>query len=519
MKRAIALCLALCMVFALAACGSSSNSSSPDKPAAAPSSTDTAAEAKTSVTVSVLIDNTSFDPVQSMSMGSLYNLQLFESLIREESDGTLVPGLAESWEMSPDNLAVDFKIRENVKFHNGDTMTAEDVAFSLNRAIAESHLDFTAYMGQAEVLDDTHVRLNMNSVYSDLLSSLAVVNMAVVSKRAVEELGEGFGAAPVGTGPYTLDTWTSGSSIVLRSFPDYWRGEAAIKEVTLLIQPDSSTGAIALENGEVDVLAAVATADVENLQNTDGLTVYMTSAVGTTTLFLNCSGGMTVDPRVRQAISLCLQKDEYVLGVMNGYGEPSDTIISKSMAYHNDDVKAPARNIEKAKELLAEAGYPDGITVKYATVAEIPDLVQTGNILLGQLAEAGITLEIDVKEYSAWFNDILYDHNFDITCATSTTNTATSGSVLSNILSSTAVNNLGLYKNEEVEKLLAEANDSFDDAVKQSCYDRICEIVIEDCPIIPLCTGYTIMAAKSDLGGFVCPAVLNMYFYDWHWNA
>ena len=533
MKKLIAILMALCMILSMSACGSNAGSSTAPaaepstEPAAAPSPTaeeaaapsPAAAEPRTSVTVSMLLDNTSFDPMLSMSLGSLYNRQLFEALIREESDGSLVPGLAESWEMADDHLSVDFKIREGVKFHNGAPLTAEDVAFSLNRAITDSHMDFTVYMKQAEVLDDTHVRLTMNSVYSDLLSSLSDITMAIVNKQAVEELGEGFGAAPVGTGPYTLDSWTTGSSIIFKAFPDYWRGEAPIKEVVCLIQPDSSTGAIALENGEVDVLNAVATADVEHLESIDGLTVYKTSAVGTTTLFLNAAGGMTQDPRVRQAIALCLDKEEYVIGVMNGFGEPADTIISKSMAYHNDDIHAPAADIEKAKALLAEAGYADGITVKYATVAEIPDLVQTGNILMGQLAKAGITLEMDIKEYSAFFNDVQSGHNFDITCATSTTNATTPGSVLSNILSTGAVNNLGQYHNDEVEKLLADANASFDDAVKQECYDRICEIVNEECPIIALCTGYNIMAANSDLNGCVCPAVTTLYFYDWSWNS
>lgn len=512
MKKLLALILALCMVFVLCACGSKAETVPADDPGAV--------EKKSSVTYSVSMDNTSFDPIQSLSMGCLYNLQVFECLVREETDGTLSPGLAESWEIAPDKLSVTFKIREGVKFHNGDVMTAEDVAFSLNRAIDGSLLDFTVYLDKAEVVDETHVRLDLKSVYSDILSSLSVVNMAIVSKSAVEAAGEGFGTAPIGTGPYMLDNWTTGSSIVLKAFPEYWRGEANIKEITFLVQPDPSTGAIALENGEVDGLGAVLPADVEHLRGVDGITVYDKSSVSTTTIYLNTAGDSPVsDVRVRQAIALCINREDYCAAVMNGFGEPAATIVSPSMAYHNPGIVAPEVDIEKAKELLAEAGYADGLTIKYATVAEAPDLVKIGNILQGQLAPAGITLEVDVKEYSAWFNDVQTNHDFDITCAATTTNASTTGSVLANILAEGAVNNLGLYSNAEVTELLAKANESFEDEAKQECYDRINEIVLEEYPIIPLYSGFVMIAANSNIQGVVCPAVNSMHFYDWSWQA
>lgn len=506
MKKAIALIMALCMVFALCAC-----SEQPQQP-------DTDGE-RSSITVSSAVDTSSFDPMASMSVGCMYNLQIFECLIREEVDGTLVPGLAESWEMSDDNMSVTFKIREGVKFHNGDTLLADDVAFSLNRVINEGNLDVTSYMEKAEVVDETHVKLTLKSVYSDILNSLAVVNLAIVSKSVVEDKGDAVNTEPVGTGPYILKNWVPGVSVTLTASPDYWRGEAAIKEVTILIQPNASTGAVALENNEVDALLSVLFSDEENLKATDNITVYSTSSISTYTLYLNCSGGATEDVRVRQAIALCLNREEYIQGAYNGNGTPASTIISPSMAYHNDSIKVPERNIEKAKELLADAGYPDGLSLKYATVAEDSRLVNLGAILKGHLAEAGIDLEVDVKEYSAWFSVVQGNHDFDITCAASTANISTTGSVLSNILTENAVNNLGLYKNDEVTELISKANETFDDSLKQGYFDRICEIVLDECPIIALFVSNTCLAANSDIQHVVCPAVTTMYFYDWAWKA
>lgn len=128
-----------------------------------------------------------------------------------------------------------------------------------------------------------------------------------------------------------------------------------------------------------------------------------------------------------------------------------------------------------------------------------------------------VFVEIDTKEYSTWFNDVQFNHDFDITCAATTANAHTTNSILSNILLEGGVNNLGLYSNSEVTALLKQAIESYDDAEKQEIYDKICDIMLEDCPVIALATTVTSLAANSDLQGVVCPPVGSMYFYDWSW--
>ncbi len=520
MKKALAIVLTLCMLLSLAACGSSTTPA-PSSSTPAPSSSSEPVVAnepepavvRDSLIYSIVADNSSFDPMLSVSVGVRMNYQVFECLIREQAVGQLEPGLAESWTVAEDNLSVTFKIRENVKFHNGDTMTAEDVAFSLNRAIAGSDADAVSYMDEAVIDDDTHVTLKLKSVYSDILSALSVVNMAIVSKRAVEELGESFGTNPVGTGPYMLDSWTSGVSVVLKAFPDYWRGEAPIKNVTVLIQSNPSTAAIALENHEVDAVHSLNADDIEHLKTVEGITVYQQNSVSTYTLYLNTVSGVTADPRVRQAIALCIDRQEICDGAFIGC-EPAATIISPSMAFHNEAFQVSEPNIEAAKALLAEAGYADGLSIKYATVAEVPSLGQAGVLLQGQLAKAGINLEIDTQEFSAWFQNVQYNHDFDVTCAATTTNATATNAILSNILVTGAINNLGQYHNDRVEELLKQAISTFDDSEKQACYDEITEIILDECPVIALATTVSAMAVNSDVAGVVLP---NVYFYDWSW--
>lgn len=177
---------------------------------------------------------------------SIIHYQVYETLVRNQPGEGLVPGLAESWEFSDDNTEITFKIRENVKFHNGDIMTVEDVAFSLNRAIASSFTtSYSGTMDHAEVVDDTHVKLCMKQAFGPVLQCLSVPCLGIVSKRAVEELGdEGFASAPVGTGAYRFVERSSGEKIVLQGFEDYWRGAPEIKDLTFMIMTDRNTAAI-----------------------------------------------------------------------------------------------------------------------------------------------------------------------------------------------------------------------------------------------------------------------------------
>lgn len=380
--KTLSLILALLMLAgAFAGCG--------DQPGTAGEST------KDSLVFSINADIVTTDCHMARdTVTGIVHYQIYETLVRDQPGEGLVPALAESWEFSADNTEITFKLRENVKFHNGDTMTAEDVAFSLNRAIASSFTaSYSGTMDHAEVVDDTHVKLCMKQAFGPVLQCLSVPCLGIVSKRAVEELGdEGFAAAPVGTGPYKFVEWSSGEKIVLEAFDEYWRGAPTIKDLTFMIMTDRNTAAIALENNEVDVLYSPDLADREHLESLENVQfIAGDGSVYMWVIAFNNESEIFSDKRVREAISYAINRDEIVDGALNGFGEAVEMPIVPSVFGYDPEFKGHEYDLEKAKQLMAEAGYADGLTVTiklnqsstYTRPAEIvqAQLRQIGSIL------------------------------------------------------------------------------------------------------------------------------------------
>ena len=164
----------------------------------------------------------------------------------------MTPALADEWEFSEDGKEITLTIKQGVKFHNGDVLTTEDVAYSLNRAIDSSYTSkFTAVMESAEVIDETHVKLVLKDTYGPILYCLANPSISIVSKKAVEAAGDTFGTNPIGTGPYKYVDWISGERVVLTRFDYYFKGPSPIKDVNFRFITDTSSAAVALESGEI----------------------------------------------------------------------------------------------------------------------------------------------------------------------------------------------------------------------------------------------------------------------------
>jgi len=221
---------------------------------------------KDSVNFSINAEPSTLDPQKGNDLLTFaVHSQIFDTLVRENADGSLVPGLAEKWTISEDGKEIVFTLRNDVKFHNGDLMTADDVVYSLNRAITSTFTKrITGSMDKAEKIDDSTVKLVLKYSYGPILDCIATTNVGIVPQKAVEANEEGFARNPVGTGPFKFKEWNNGEKIVFESFKDYYRGEASIKNLTFKIISDKTSAAVALENGEVDVLLSPDEADRKN---------------------------------------------------------------------------------------------------------------------------------------------------------------------------------------------------------------------------------------------------------------
>ena len=448
--------------------------------------------------------------------------QMYDTLVRDQPGEGLVPGLAESWEFSADNLQLTFKIREGVKFHNGDTMTAEDVAFSLNRAIASSFTSsFSGTMDRAEVLDSTHVRLYMKQAFGPVLQCLSVPCMGVVSKRAVEELGdEGFAAAPVGTGPYKFVEWKSGEKVVLGAFDEYYRGSPAIKDLTFVIMSDRSTAAIALENNEIDVLYAPDVADRAQLESLDN--VQFLTGNGSVYMWIiafNNESGIFADKRLREAISYAIDREEILAGALNGFGEPVEMPIVPSVFGYDESFENHEYDLDKARQLMAEAGYPDGFSVTIK-LNQSTTYTRPAEIVQAQLRKIGIDLQFELMERAAFLSDVTTNCDYEITLFMFTAGYPDADYVLYGRMHSGNIGgtNYLKYSNPEVDVLLDEARASTDPARRKELYWKVSEYVRDDVPFIPLITDHVCIAANSGLSGVQASAGELHYVFDYAWT-
>lgn len=512
--------LAAAMV--LGGCGGSSGNSAKSADVSQEKKEAAATEERDSLIFSISSEPTSLDPAQTKdTISYLVVYQLFDTLVREEPDGTIAPALAESWEFDDSGMELTMKIREGVKFHNGETMTTEDVAWSMNRAIASSYTSAVSNtMDRMEVVDDTHVKLFLKEPYVAVLSCLTSANLAIVNKKAAEEAGDDFAKNPVGSGPYQYVGWSTGEKIEMASFDDYWRGAPAISDLTFKIHTDKSTAAIALEKGEVDVLYFPNTSDKQHLDSLPNVTWADGMASTLWYVAFNNREGVFADQRLREAVCYALDRDSIILGGADGLGLPTESCIPMSTEFYNPDFKGYEQDLDKAKQLMAEAGYADGLNITMKT-NQSSQYSKPTEIIQAQLAEIGINVNIELMERAAYLESTQTDCDYEMTFYVITNNISDPDYICTRRFHTSMEgggNNFTLHRIEGLDALIDEARGEKDKDKRQALYDEINEKIYENAVIMPLYQGMTFIAYNSELNGVYTSPSERHYVCEYSWK-
>ena len=371
----------------------------------------TATTGKNSLVVALINEPTQLDPQYSAdSYGSLVILNTHDPLVRRSSTGDIVPCIAESWETADDGTSITFKIRQGVKFQDGSSLTADDVAFSLNRAIEKYQSDlFTASFKEARVIDDTHVILDL--LYADIaaLALLTNGNNCIVSKAIVESVGdENYTNAICGTGPYKLLDWTKGSKLTFEANGDYWKGAPPVKNLELRILKEATTALVALQTGDVDQVFNLGTFDLDAAKQDAALAFQEIPSTTIWSIGFNCNMEPMNNPKVRMALTMAINKDDVILGALDGAGFRADCILPDNTAGHPgiDKVQKIPFDVEGAKALLTEAGYPGGAGLNVKLYVREDQTKKVGNVVQSQWSAIGVNTEIIVMERSAMLSDM-----------------------------------------------------------------------------------------------------------------
>lgn len=323
---------------------------------------------------------------------------VYSSLVKRNGNNEIVPDLAESWEVAEDGVTWTFKIRQDVKFHNGKPLTTADIKASYDRLMnKEKPVRYTAtvaYLKEVNVVDDYTIQFVTNNKYPIMLASMTHRAQLILDKDFIEKFGEQLGTTAEtvnGTGPFKLAKWDVGEQQVFERFDDYFLGPAVSKTIVIKIVPDASARAAALETGEVDIADGINQADQEHLKTVEGIAVNYYRYIGMHGLQFNCADPYLKDVRLRLAVSYAVDREAIVNALYNiPAGEDAASAPVHPLVNGYYDFGAIKQDQEKAKALMAEAGVPDGFPITIQISTSYSKALETGEMMVEQLAEVGI---------------------------------------------------------------------------------------------------------------------------------
>jgi peptide/nickel transport system substrate-binding protein len=358
--------------------------------------------------IHVSLAPTWFDPADTQGIITPFMVlyALHDALVKPMPGNPMAPCLAESFSASEDGLSYEFVLREKATFHNGEPVTAEDVKFSFERYRGASHDLIKNQVAAIETPDPRHVRFKLKEPWPDFLTFYATATGAgwIVPKKYVEKVGdEGFKKAPVGVGPYKFVSFTPGLELVFEAFDQYWRKTPSVKRLVFKVIPDETTRLAALKQGEIDILYSIRGELAEELRATPGLTLKPVIPQGPWWLYFPDQWDPKSpwhDQRVRRAASLAIDRKALNEAITLGYSKITGSIIPYTFEYFwqpPEPVYDPAR----AKQLLAEAGYPGGFDAGEHYVDS--SYSNFGEAVLDNLLAVGIRAKLRPLERAAFF--------------------------------------------------------------------------------------------------------------------
>ena len=440
---------------------------------------------------------------------------IFDTLLEFDENMKPVPCLAESWEQV-DELTWKFNLRKDVKFHNGDPLTSKDVKFSFLRVNngtlgneAASQFDPNGY----ETPDDYTFILKTLEPWAFTEAQVCSEALSIVPEKVVTEMGDdAFGRAPVGSGAYKFVSWTAGDNITVERNDEYWRDKSILKTIKFRIITEAASRTIDLESGGVDITLGLPATDAERIEENPDTQLIVSTGATDRYIAFNCQKDIFKDKRVRQALNYATDKESIrVVCYGENTSEAMDSVVPSTLPGHISSLKQYDYDIEKAKELLKEAGMENGFEVEFMYLAN-----STNNMLAELLqqmwSQIGVTLILKPTESGA-LTTSLNKGEQELCCAGTGYSLFEAGAGLYNMFhtermySGSARSNLS---SPEVDKVLNEINITSDAEKRAELVGQAQELIHEESPFIYIAFTKNIIGAGSKVRGFV-PTPTAMY--------
>lgn len=477
-KSKFLLSLTLLAVIAAGCSTTSKSGSEPDVAGETPAQ-------KLEITIARAFDVNGLDPGFLTENAQVVD-NIFDTLVKRDENEQLVPGLATSWSQV-DDTTWEFKLREGVTFTNDEPFNADAVKYSLDRVLDPANnaptASYVSTIKEVNVVDEHTINVVTKKPDPLVPTRFNRYPTEIVPPKYAEEVGqEQFAQKPVGTGPYKFVSWDKGSNVVLEANADYWGGEPAVKKVTFRSIPEASTRVSALLNNEVDLITAVSPEDREKIESSSTARLSTVERAGNT-VYVGFKTDVKPfdDPKVRQALNYAIDVKSIVDKVLQGAAVQTNSLIGPKDFGYAGEPEGYGYDPEKAKQLLAEAGYPDGFSATLDTVGWYIKNTDVAQVIAEQLKAVGVNIKVNNVESSVYRTLVPAGKQSDMyVLGWSSTNTLDADAAIYAILRSGE--SYSTYANPDVDAKLDEARSVTDENKRKQLYQEIQDEVLKDAP-------------------------------------
>lgn len=461
--------------------------------------------------------------------------QIFDTLVTFANDSTeIVPCLATSWETSEDGLTWTFHLRKDVKFHDGTPFNADAVVFSFERQRDKEH---PAHQGKfaywnsmfslveyTKKIDDMTIEMKLKTPYAPFLSNMGVSNVRIVSPTAMMKDGVEYSRShPVGTGAFKFVEWKKGDRIVLEANDDYWGGRPFLDRLIFRVFPDDTARVMALLAGEVHGIADVTPDNINMLkqEKRDDLKVIANVGMNVGYISMNMDKKPFDNLKVRQAIAHSVNKEQIVKDIFKGMADPAKNILPPTLWGYNDDVKDYEFDLDKAKQLLVEAGYPDGFETEmwYMPVSRpyLPESKLVAQVIQRDLSKIGVKVNLLTFDWATYLSK-MSDLEHTICMRGWMGDNGDPDNFLYVLFDKDQAvkgqaRNSSAYRSEEYHNYMIEAQKTIDVKKRAELYKAAQQLFHDDMPAVPLAHGYNLALTKKNVVNFTFSSIGAVLFH------
>ena len=472
------------------------------------------------IVIGLVAEPVTMDPPQITDLNSArVTKRIFEGLVGQELGSyKLVPGLAQSWDISRDGLTYTFKLRPNVTFHDGTPFNAEAVKFVFERQLNDKGpyyatgtypyvKGFLGNVAGVEVLDASTVQIKLKAPLTPFLQYLAHQSLFMFSPESLKKWGKDVVKHPVGTGPFKLETWEPGVKVVLARNEQYWGGAPKIRQAIYVPIVEAQARLVALKTGDIDLTMDVPPDSLDELRRDPGLVVAESNSSAVWYVTLNTRHPILKDRRVRQALNHAVNKEAIIRDILRGTAIVSRGPISPVYGpYYEENTARYPHDLEKARALLKDAGYAGGFELGFLVPESgsgMQSPVEMATVIQANLAQIGVRAKIQTMEWGAYLRKYLEQP--DMAEMSWNPSIGDPDHMMYMLLSSDRFPpafNSGYYQNDRVDDLLRRARTTLDEKARVPLYKEAQKLVVEDAPWIFVDHGKQVIVHRKRVQGF-----------------